>query len=181
MHEALAVRRMRVSLARCRWALAIAGGVTFVAACAHAPVEPADLRPVGLTCGVSNVRADRPADSVFKSARSAFAAMHIVPLSDSAEGHLLVSGANAPHGKGSAGMQKARMYLDFRVVAAKANGDSAVSTYSVAPGLSVQPSGLSVDDGWKLYRQADEFAAEFMARAGLPWGSCFGGKASQAS
>ena len=176
MAEILTTRGTDRSLARWHWVLVIAGSATLTTACAHAAVEPADLRPVGLTCGVSNVRADRPADSVFNSARSAFAAMHIVPLSDSADGHLLVSGASAPHGKGSAEMQKARMYLDFRVVAAKASGDSTVSTYSVAPGLSVQPSGLSADDGWKLYRQADEFAANFMARAGLPWGSCFGGK-----
>jgi hypothetical protein len=152
----------------------IAGLVMLLTGCAHASVAPGDLKPVGLTCGVGNVRADRSADSVFDSALAALAAMHVAPLSDSAEGHLLVSGANAPRGKGSAEMRKARMYLDFRVVAAA--GDSAASTYSVAPGLSVQPSGLGTDDGWALYKQADEFAAEFMARAGLPWGSCFGEK-----
>jgi hypothetical protein len=102
--------------------------------------------------------------------------MHVVALTDSSAGHLLVSGSNAPRGSGTSQMKQARLYLDFRVVASGANGGPSVSTYSVAPGLSVEPSGLSVDDGWKLYRQADEFAADFMRRAGLPWGSCFGNK-----
>jgi hypothetical protein len=123
---------------------------------------------------VSNVHAARSARSIFDSARSALASMHVAALSDSSAGHLMVSGATAPRGTGTTEMQQARMYLDFRVVPGAA--DSTASTYSVAPGLSVQPSGLSTDDAWALYRQADEFAAEFMARAGLPWGSCFGAK-----
>jgi hypothetical protein len=143
-----------------------------IAACAR--VAPGNMKPVGLTCGVSQVASAMSADSVFSHARRAFAAMHVVPLTDSVRRQLLVSGADAPHGEGTSRMQDARMYLDFTVAATP--DDSTASTYSVAQGLSIEPSGLSIDDRWKLYRQADEFAAKFMARAGLPWGSCFGKK-----